>query len=163
MRNRNTAWMYILVVMIAGFIALNNTRSSEDDEKAVKQAVSQFYVALNEMFKGNVKPIKEVWSHTDDVTYMGPGGGIKVGWVQVLASWEAQAAMKLGGVVKPEGMHIIVGQDIAVTSNYEKGSNVDSEGKQIEVSIRATNTFRKEDGKWKMIGHHTDLLPFLQK
>ncbi|TDJ07643.1 MAG: nuclear transport factor 2 family protein [Deltaproteobacteria bacterium] len=71
--------------------------------------------------------------------------------------------MKLGGVVKPEGMHIIVGQDIAVTSNYEKGSNVDSEGKPMEVSIRATNTFRKEDGKYKMIGHHTDLLPFLQK
>ena len=22
-------------------------------------------------------------------------------------------------------------------------------------------TFRKEDGQWKMIGHHTDLLPFI--
>jgi len=28
------------------------------------------------------------------------------------------------------------------------------------VSIRATNVFRKEGGQWKMIGHHTDLLPF---
>ena len=44
-----------------------------------EEAVSQFYVALNEMFKGNVEPIKEVWSHTDDVAYMGPTGGIKIG------------------------------------------------------------------------------------
>jgi len=163
MRIKSNSLSYILVLLLAVFIGSINTQASDNDEKAVKQAVSQFYVALNEMFKGNVEPIKEVWSHTDDVTYMGPAGGIKIGWQQVLADWEAQAAMKLGGVVKPEGMHIIVGQDIAVTSNYEKGSNVDSEGKPMEVSIRATNTFRKEDGKWKMIGHHTDLLPFLQK
>ena len=163
MRIKSNSLSYILVLLLAVFIGSINTQASENDEKAVKQAVSQFYVALNEMFKGKIEPMKEVWSHTDDVTYMGPAGDIKIGWQQVLADWEAQAAMKLGGVVKPEGMHIIVGQDIAVTTNYEKGSNVDSEGKPIEVSIRATNTFRKEDVKWKMIGHHTDLLPFLQK
>jgi len=71
--------------------------------------------------------------------------------------------MKLGGTVKAKNMTITVGKDIAVTNNYEKGSNINAEGKPQEVSIRATNTFRKEGGKWKMIGHHTDLLPFLQK
>ena len=29
----------------------------------------------------------------DDVTYMGPDGTIRVGWDQVRASWQAQAAM----------------------------------------------------------------------
>jgi ketosteroid isomerase-like protein len=43
----------------------------------------------------------------------------------------------------------------------EVGDNV-VDGKPQQVSIRATNTFRKENGQWKMIGHHTDLLPFLQ-
>ena len=28
-----------------------------------------------------------VWSHADDVTYMGPDGTIRVGWDQVRASW----------------------------------------------------------------------------
>jgi len=163
MRNRNTAWMYILIVMIAGFMALNNTQASDDDKKAVMEATDKFYVALNSMFKDDLDLMKEVWSHADDVTYMGPGGGIKVGWNQVLASWEAQAAMKLGGTVKAENMTITVGNNLAFTTNYEKGSNINANGKPVEVSIRATNTFRKEDGKWKMIGHHTDLLPFLQK
>jgi len=163
MRNRNTAWMYILIVMIVGFMALNNTQASDEDKKAVMEATDKFYVALNSMFKGDLHLMKEVWSHADDVTYMGPGGGIKVGWDQVLASWETQAAMKLGGAVNAEDMRVTTGNEIAVSSNYSKGENVDAEGKPQTVSIRATNTFRKEDGKWKMIGHHTDLLPFLQK
>jgi ketosteroid isomerase-like protein len=163
MRIKSNSLSFILVLLLAVFIGSINTQASEIDEKAVKQAVSQFYVALNEMFKGNIKPMKEVWSHAVDVTYMGPGGGIKVGWHQVLASWETQAAMKLGGAVNAEDMRVTTGNEIAVSSNYSKGENVDAEGKPQTVSIRATNTFRKEDGKWKMIGHHTDLLPFLQK
>jgi ketosteroid isomerase-like protein len=71
--------------------------------------------------------------------------------------------MKLGGSVHAEDMRVTAGNEIAVSSNYSKGENIDAEGKPQTVSIRATNTFRKEDGKWKMIGHHTDLLPFLQK
>jgi hypothetical protein len=31
------------------------------------------------------------------------------------------------------------------------------------VSIRTTTTLRKENGKWMVIGHHTDTLAYLQK
>ena len=136
---------------------------SSDDKQAVMQATLQFYAALNAMFTGDLGPMKEVWSHGEDVTYMGPGDGFRIGWDQVLADWETQAAMKLGGKVKPEDMHITVGQELAVVHNYEKGENTNVEGKPQQVSIRATNLFRKEDGKWKMIGHHTDLLPYLKQ
>jgi ketosteroid isomerase-like protein len=60
-------------------------------------------------------------------------------------------------------MEAAVGQDVAVTHNYEKGKNIDAKGELQVVSLRATNVFRKEDGQWRMIGHHTDLLPFLEK
>jgi len=163
MKINNISYSYILVLLLAVIIGSVNADAVEADEEAVKEAVSQFYVALNEIFKSNIEPMKEVWSHAGDVIYMGPTGGIKIGWQQVLADWEAQAAMKLGGTVKPENMTITVGNNLAFTTNYEKGSNINADGKPQEVSIRATNTFRKEDGKWKMIGHHTDLLPFLQK
>lgn len=107
--------------------------------------------------------MKKVWSHADDVTYMGPGGGFRIGWDQVLAEWKTQAAMKLGGEVKPKDVRITVGRDLAVVSNYEIGENAGTDGKPRKVVIRATNQFRKEDGKWKMIGHHTDILPYLQE
>jgi len=135
----------------------------DTEEKAVRQSVEQFYAALNAMFAGDLGAMKEVWSHAEDVTYMGPGGGFQIGWDQVLADWETQAAMELGGKVTPENMHITVGQELAVVQNYEKGENTNAEGKLQQVSIRATNLFRKEDGMWKMIGHHTDLLPYLNQ
>ena len=43
------------------------------------------------------------------------------------------------------------------------GNESGCRGNIVPVSIRATNIFRKENGAWKMIGHHTDLLPFLDK
>jgi len=36
-------------------------------------------------------------------------------------------------------------------------------GRRETVSIRATNPFRKEDGAWKMIGHHADRLAYIPK
>jgi ketosteroid isomerase-like protein len=137
--------------------------ASSGDEQAVRAATAKFYSALQAMFTGDAGPMKDVWSHAADVSFMGPGGELKRGWPAVLADWEAQAALKLGGDVQPVDLHVTLGQDLAVTSNWERGQNVGAGGKVEVVSIRATNVFRKEGGSWKMIGHHTDLLPFLAK
>jgi len=141
----------------------NPESSSAPDVQAVEQASNQFYASLNAMFTGDVAPMKQIWSHADDVTYMGPSGGIQVGWKKVCATWEAQAAMKLGGNIKPNEIRVTVGGDLAFVNCYELGNNLDAQGQPQQVSIRATNLFRKENGEWKMIGHHTDLLPFLEK
>lgn len=127
-------------------------------EMAVRQAADRFYDALNVMFTGDLAPMKSVWSHAGDVAYMGPGGSIKVGWDKVRKDWESQAARKLGGKVRAEDVHFVVGDDIAVMYAREVGENTNIGGKREKVDIRATNMFRKEDGAWKMIGHHTDLL-----
>ncbi len=136
--------------------------ASHDGADAVREAAAGFYSALQILFTGNPDPMLEVWSHADDDTYMGPGGGFQVGWPQISENLKKQAAMKLGGKVEPADMHIIVGSKLAVVQNYEKGVNNDAQGKQQKVSIRATSIFRQEGGKWKMISHHTDLLPYIK-
>lgn len=153
----------IIVFSVVGLISEITAFAAEKDAEGVRAAAETFYSALNVMFTGELEPMKEVWSHKDDVTYMGPGGGFRLGWKQILADWETQAALKLGGKVEPKEMRITVGHDLAIVSNYEIGQNVSADGKPQTVTIRATNLFRKENGNWKMIGHHTDVLPFLQK
>jgi ketosteroid isomerase-like protein len=37
------------------------------------------------------------------------------------------------------------------------------QGKKKTISLRATSIYRKENGQWKMIGHHTDLIPVMEK
>jgi len=54
----------------------NTAAVSGDDEQAVREAAAKFYSALNVMFSGDAGPMKDVWSHAADVTYMGPGGGL---------------------------------------------------------------------------------------
>jgi ketosteroid isomerase-like protein len=161
MRKTRAPWLSMLLLVAGLPMAATSAHATETDEKAVTAAVTQFYAALNEMFTGNVEPMKAVWSHAEDVTFMGPGGGMEVGWKQALAQWDAQGAKKLGGAVNPERIHMVVARDLAVAQNYEIGENLTAQGKPEKVSIRATSVFRKEDGNWKMIGHHTDLLPNL--
>jgi len=131
------------------------------DEKGVRGAVAHFYTALDALFRGDAAPMSAVWSHADDVTYMGPGGGLESGWKAVEQTWKAQAALKLGGKVEPTDVRVTMGGEMAITSNYEKGENTNAKGETQQVSIRATNVFRKEKGAWKMVGHHTDILPYL--
>ncbi len=147
-----------LAVSLAG-----PSRALASDEVEVERINDAFYKSLNALFTGNVEPMKLIWSHREDVTYMGPSGGYQIGWPQVLDQWEKQAAMKLGGEIASTETRIIVGNDLAFVHCYEQGNNLNSAGRPERVSIRATNLFRKEDGRWKMIGHHTDLLPFLEK
>ena len=126
-------------------------------------AAARFYEALNAIFAGDVEPMKDVWAHSENATYMGPAGGFQVGWDRILPSWQAQAAAKLGGEVRPEAMHVTMVRDLAVVHNYEKGENVDASGKPQTVSIRATSVFRRIQNEWKMVSHHTDLLDFLSQ
>jgi polar amino acid transport system substrate-binding protein len=128
----------------------------------VKQANTRFYKALHALFAGDAAPMSDVWSHADDITYQGPVGGILVGWKPVSANWKKQAALKLGGKIETKEIHYKIGRDISVVTTREVGENV-IDGKPQPVSIRATSTYRKENGEWKMIGHHTDPLSFLEK
>ena len=81
---------------------------------------------------------------------------------QVETYWDKQAAKKLGGKVDAVDVHITASTTLAVVHYYEKGENV-IDGKPQAVNIRATTTFHEEGGRWKVIGHHTDALAYLQK
>jgi len=154
------------VVLSVAVLSTGRVRAEENavenDVAGVQAAADKFYEALNALFVGDGAPMLDVWSHQDDITYMGPMGGRCVGWEEVRAMWEEQAALNLGGQIHAEEMLITVSGPLAVTTCYEVGENL-MDGKPVKVSIRATNVFRNEDGTWKMIGHHTDILPFLAK
>ena len=142
---------------------MTKNKTSKNEIAAVKIIERKFYSALNVLFTGDAEPIKKIWSHADDITYMGPMGGFQKGWKEISGLWDEQARLKLGGKVTPKHLKMTVDRDIAIAQNYEIGKNIGKNGRPLKVSIRSTNTYRKESGQWKMIGHHTDLLPHLYK
>ncbi len=52
----------------------------EDD---IRHVVQQFNLAVNRLQQGDAEPMFAVWSHSSDVTHMGPRGGRQQGWDQV--------------------------------------------------------------------------------
>jgi ketosteroid isomerase-like protein len=160
-----TAWprRAALVAVLAGALGAMAVPAVAGERDAVLAANARFYAALNQMFKGELAAMKTVWSHAADVTYVGPTGNFEHGWAAVLKDWQGQAAMKLGGKVEPTGIRVTLGRPMAVVSDYEMGENTNAQGNIERVKLRATNVYRKEGGRWKMVGHHTDLLPYLAK
>ena len=153
----------VLALLTAGLTIVTPARAdvpSMTAEQAVAAATDNFYAALNTMFTGDGQAMKDAWSHADDITYMGPGGNYLKGWDAIGAEWDLQTSRKLGGVVTPTDVHIIVGGDLALLNCIESGSNI-VDGKEAIVNIRSSTVFRNENGVWKAISHQTDMLSFL--
>ncbi|HEV8711480.1 MAG TPA: nuclear transport factor 2 family protein [Candidatus Binatia bacterium] len=165
MNSRICQWVLRGAFLAALFLPFvgSSAESPTPAEEEVRQAADAFYAALNRMFTGDMGPMSEIWSHASDVTDMGPFGGRLVGWEKVGAEFEREAKMKLGGKVEARDVVVRVGGDLGYTLCVEHGENMSADGKPVTVDHRATNIFRREAGKWKLIHHHTDISEALQK
>lgn len=127
------------------------------------EANNQLYAGLNEMFTGNLEPLNNLWSHSDSITYMGPFGGSIKGWNEVSEEFQKVAAMKLGGKITCKEVNVYAGTDLGYISCVEEGENISPDGKPVSVCHRATNIFRLEDSKWRLVHHHTDISTQLEQ
>lgn len=133
------------------------------DLESLKAAHDMFFDATNQMFTGDLTLMKEIWSHAEDVIYMGPDGGYQVGWDEVLADWQRQADLRLGGRIVTTQVHLAVNGALGYAHSIEVGQNDQADGDDVlpPVQIRATKIFRKENDAWRLISLHTDRLDYL--
>ncbi|WP_158008229.1 YybH family protein [Methyloceanibacter methanicus] len=134
-----------------------------NDEVAVRAAVDRWVVVLNAMLNGDPKPLEDLYSHADDVTYMGAEGTFQIGWDATCADWKAQAENSTGGQVEAAGVHVVVSGNLAAAQHYTRGQVRQPDGRINETNVRESSVFRKENGAWKMIAHHADGLPYWEK
>ena len=126
------------------------------DEQAIKQAVDQWFVALNAMLNGDPTPFADLYSHAEDVAYLSAEGTYRVGWQATYDDWKRQAEKARGGKVEGADIHVILGGDMAAAQYRSHGAVTGPDGQTTEVALRETSVFRKEDGQWKMVSHHAD-------
>ncbi len=125
----------------------------------VRQASDRFYAALNRGLTGDASEMFDICSHADDVTTMHPLGGRQSGWPEVRASWEMAVSAISGGSVEVSDLQItMLADDAAYTIGTENASATIG-GTPVTFSARCTNVYRREDGVWKLVHHHVDLLP----
>lgn len=131
---------------------------NQSDEQAVIEATRGFYEALNAMLAGDPEPLSGVYSHADDVTYLPAEGGIRVGWEEVFGDWSDQAGASRGGSAKAGPIRVVTGEDLAISLAETIGDMKAPDGSVVEVRLRESSAFRRENGEWKMIAHHADEL-----
>ena len=99
----------------------------------------------------------EVWSHGSDVTTLHPLGSRETGWEEVRASWEQVAQAFSDGQVSIEDMVVIpLAEDVAYTLGTEHGQ-AKLRDEPVNIDRWVTNIYRREEGEWKVVHHHTDV------
>lgn len=116
-------------------------------------------MARNAMLAEDPAPFAEIYSHSEDVSYMSAEGGLRIGWEATWKDWQAQAKLATSGQMEEVESNIIINGDTAVVQFIQQGAIHNAEGEAVEQVARETSVYRREAGGWKMIAHHVDALP----
>lgn len=131
-------------------------------QQQILDATKQFYVALNGVLSGDLDLISAVWSHREDVTNLSSSGGRDNGWNEIFQRYQAMVRMQLGGKIAPQDIVVVADGEMGFSTCTESGETRSAAGAMQSYTKRATNVFRLEDGKWKLIHHHTDPVQILE-
>ncbi len=115
-----------------------------------------FYDAFNSALHGDLGPLSAVWSHRPDVSNLDAGGGRATGWNEVHADFQTMVRLYPGGRIAPQDILIVADGEMGFSVCTETGQLRSADGPMVKFNQRATNVFRLEDGKWKLIHHHAD-------
>jgi ketosteroid isomerase-like protein len=153
-----------LLMTIAALIFLAQTacgqsqapKASKGAEDEVRAATMLFYDAYNSALQGNLDPLTAMWSHSPDVSNLSAAGGRADGWNEVHADFQNLVRLYPSGHIAPQDILVVADGNMGYSVCLESGQLRSADGPMINFSQRATNVFRLEDGKWKMVHHHAD-------
>ena len=115
--------------------------------------------ANGEMVKGNAGPLKQLYSHQEDITVLGGFGGFERGWSEVGPRLDWAAAQFADGEFSQKEVTTIVGADLAMTVTIERiDARIGDARSKTHEELRVTQVFRRENGAWRLVHRHGDPL-----
>jgi ketosteroid isomerase-like protein len=122
---------------------------------AFETAISRTQEANQQLAQGNSEPIKQLWSHEDDVAIYCESVGVEVkGWKSVdeRLSWLSGQMTK--GTYSYDLISSHVGDDFGSIQQTEHYKSADGKSKDLAVTI----LFRKEGDGWKIFNRRAEHL-----
>jgi ketosteroid isomerase-like protein len=122
------------------------------------QVIEQSHLAVSEFAKGNPEPLKEIYSHRDDVSLANPFGPATRGWKEVAETMERAALhYRDGEATGFEGVAKYVTPDLAYIVEVERfKAKVGGSEDITPLALRVTSILRPEEGVWKIVHRHAD-------
>src|SRR5215813_11084059 len=116
-------------------------------------------LANREMVRGNAQPLKELYSHSEDVTVLGGFGGFERGWIEVEPRLDWAASQFADGDFSQQVVSSIVESDLAMIVTLERyEARVAKEQVKTHDELRVTQVFRRENGQWRLVHRHGEPL-----
>lgn len=127
--------------------------------KSFSEAIADSDSANIDLLQGNAGPLKELYSHSGDITVLGGFGGFEQGWNEVQPRLDWAAAQFAGGSYERKTVSMVEGTDLAYTVSIEV-NRVREAGKseEIQLDLRVTQIFRREGSQWRLVHRHADPL-----
>ena len=119
------------------------------------EVIEQYDLALDEFMRGNPEPVKEIFSHREDVTFANPFFPVGHGWGQVAERLECAASNFRDGEASFEIVEKYVTPELAYLVRIERAKVGRSE-ELAPIALRVTSIFRPEEGTWKVVHRHAD-------
>src|SRR5215203_4832109 len=129
--------------------------SAADD---VDELIERYQLGLDEFMKGNPEPVKELFSHREDVTLANPLGLSARGWEQVGATIEHAASQFRDGRfvgVDIVAKHVTLEFAYTLWLEHEEGK-VGGREAIAPSTLRVMMIYRPEEGEWKVVHRHAD-------
>jgi ketosteroid isomerase-like protein len=124
----------------------------------VDQLNEQYHLASGEFLKGNPEPVKELWSHREDVSLANPYGPPVRGWDEAAKTIEHASSLRSDGEFV--GFEIVakyITAELAYVVQIERAEAKIGASEEITpYAVRSTMIFRLEDGVWKVVHRHAD-------
>ena len=126
----------------------------------VDELIERYHLALRELEIGNPEHFEEIYSHRDDVSLANPFGPLVRGWDRAARAMEGSASnYRDGEIVGFENVAKYLTSELACIVEMERYRARVGSGEDISpVTLRVTSIFRPEDGTWKIVHRHADLI-----
>src|SRR5689334_25209363 len=110
----------------------------------LQNVVQQYHTAADEFARGDPEPVKQIFSHRDDVTLANPFGPAVRGWKQVSEALTfASARFREGAVTSFESIAQYVAPELATILELERWqAKVSGRHEFSAFELRVTSTFR---------------------
>lgn len=124
----------------------------------VDELIERYQLGLGDFMKGDPEPVKELFSHREDVTLANPLGPPAHGWDEVAATIEhAASQFRDGRLVGVEIVEKRVTPEFAYTLWLEHAEGkVGGMEDVATATLRVTMIYRPEEGGWKVVHRHAD-------
>jgi ketosteroid isomerase-like protein len=129
-----------------------------------KQSFAEFMKlradAARAYVNGDAGPLGKISARELSATFFGPRGGMVAGAAEVLGKYEQDVSVfQPGGETSFEVLQQAEGDNVAYWVGFQHATvRLARSAQPVEMSLRVTELFRREGGRWMLVHRHADSL-----